>query len=179
LLEIRADSVFEHGGFANINDLTSGILHKIDTWLFGQLFELGFDVFRLGHTFILSLNGGINTSMATEPDSLASLMSMIITYRDERDWAQFHSLKNSATNVIVEAAELLDHFRYQDEADDFDAVKEEAADVLYALLIFAHDAKINLGEEVIAKLAKNALKYPVEKAKGRASKYTAYQDKKS
>jgi dCTP diphosphatase len=109
-------------------------------------------------------------------DSLKQLTKVIIAYRDERDWKQFHTPKNSAANIVVEAAELLEHFRWQEAADDVNAVKEEAADVLYSLLLFAHEAKIDLGAELLQKLKKNAANYPAHKAKGRATKYTAYED---
>jgi NTP pyrophosphatase (non-canonical NTP hydrolase) len=96
---------------------------------------------------------------------------MLIEYRDERDWKQFHTLKNSASNISVEAGELLDHFRWNEAADDPAGVREEAADILYSLLFFCHDANIDLGAALITKLAKNAAKYPVAKAKGSPKKY--------
>lgn len=104
-------------------------------------------------------------------DSIQALTKMLIEYRDEREWKQFHSLKNMASNISVEAGELLDHFRWNELADDPAAVREEAADVLYSLLIFGHDADIDLGDALVKKLAKNAAKYPVNKAKGSPKKY--------
>jgi dCTP diphosphatase len=104
-------------------------------------------------------------------DSIKTLTKMLIEYRDERDWKQFHSLRNNSANISVEAGELLDHFRYNDVPDDPAAVREEAADVLYALLIFCYDAEIDIGPALVKKLAKNAAKYPVSKAKGSPKKY--------
>lgn len=105
------------------------------------------------------------------PDSIKALTEMLIEYRDDRDWKQFHSLKNMASNISVEAGELLDHFRWNEVADDPAAMREEAADILYSLLIFSYDAKIDIGDALVKKLAKNAAKYPVSKAKGSAKKY--------
>jgi len=104
-------------------------------------------------------------------DSLHYLQEQIIAYRDERDWKQFHTPKNCAANIAVEAGELLDHYRWQEKADDRQAVVDEAADVLYSLLMFCEAEDIDLGEAVMAKLAKNAAKYPPEKAKGKPHKY--------
>jgi dCTP diphosphatase len=99
-------------------------------------------------------------------DSIEELTKAIINYRD----------KNLAANLAVEAGELLEHYRWQDEPDDPQATAEEAADLLYSILLFAHEVKIDLGAEMLKKLEKNATKYPANKAKGRAAKYTHYID---
>jgi NTP pyrophosphatase (non-canonical NTP hydrolase) len=104
-------------------------------------------------------------------DSIRYLQEQIIAFRDERDWAQFHTPKNTAANIAVEAGELLDAYRWKEEASDSQAVSEEAADVLYALLLFCQAEQIDIGDELIKKLAKNAHKYPVDKAKGNNGKY--------
>ncbi len=105
-------------------------------------------------------------------DSIKELQQMVVEFRDERDWGQFHSLKNVASALNVEAAELLEHFLWTENSRWPDKVEEEAADVLYHLLLFCHGAKIDLGQAFVRKLAKSAKKYPVENAKGSPKKYT-------
>ncbi|HSX41051.1 MAG TPA: nucleotide pyrophosphohydrolase [Candidatus Saccharimonadales bacterium] len=108
-------------------------------------------------------------------DSIQKLTEEIISYRDERDWKQFHTPKNMAANISVEAGELLEHFRWSEHPDNPVAMREEAADVLYALLLFAHDAGFDIAAELRSKLDKNAAKYPVEKVKGKHHKYDHYE----
>ena len=93
-------------------------------------------------------------------------------FNEERDWAQFHSPANLAKSIAIEAGELLECFQWDEEHFDRDEVKEELADVL----IYCHDLLMQLGldedEIVNEKMAKNEAKYPVDKAKGKADKYT-------
>jgi dCTP diphosphatase len=105
-------------------------------------------------------------------DSLKYLQDQIIAFRDERDWKQFHTPKNCAANLAVESGELLDFYRWKEEATDRSKAAEEAADVLYSLLMYCEAEEIDVGEELVKKLAKNAAKYPVDKAKGKPHKYT-------
>jgi len=111
--------------------------------------------------------------------TIADLKALAIKFRDERDWAQFHSPRNMAESVVLEAAELLEHFQWKTEQEiteylagkGREAIAEEIADVLMYLLTMAHDLNIDLSSSAIKKLEKNAGKYPVEKAKGSAAKY--------
>ena len=100
------------------------------------------------------------------------LQSEALAFRDERDWAQFHNAKDLASGLSIEAGELLECYLWKKpEQADATKVKEEIADVLIYTLLLAHEAKIDLAEAVRAKLKRNADKYPVDKAKGRADKY--------
>ena len=110
---------------------------------------------------------------------LQALIENIRRFEQERDWQQFHSPKNLACALSVEAVELLEHFQWLSEAQSRDlgetkaaAVRDELADVFIYLLQLAD----SLGVELIAaaedKLAVNAVKYPVEKAIGNNKKYT-------
>ncbi|GAA4187388.1 nucleotide pyrophosphohydrolase [Gryllotalpicola kribbensis] len=88
----------------------------------------------------------------------------------ERDWAQFHSPENLAKSVSIEAAELLECFQW---SPDFDAdrVNEELADVLTYCYLLADRLGVAPDQLVLDKLAKTRVKYPVEKARGRSTKY--------
>jgi NTP pyrophosphatase (non-canonical NTP hydrolase) len=89
----------------------------------------------------------------------------------DRDWDQFHSPENLAKSIVIEAAELLECFQWDNEKYDVEHVKEELADVL----VYCRDLldKLGLDEDEIvnAKMDKNEAKYPVDKAKGKADKY--------
>lgn len=100
-------------------------------------------------------------------------------FRDERDWAQFHSPKNLVMALSGEAGELIEHFQWLTEAqsreltgEKLQAVAEEMADVQVYLMLLAEQLKINLLDACAAKIEKNKAKYPVEKSRGRATKYT-------
>lgn len=104
---------------------------------------------------------------------------MIIKFRDERDWKQFHHPKDVAISLLLEAAEVAEHFQWRGDIELQEYIKshkeeigDELADVLYWVLLMSHDMKIDLPQALEAKLKKNTKKYPVEKAKGRATKYT-------
>lgn len=101
---------------------------------------------------------------------LQELMNQIDEFTRERDWDQFHSPENLAKSIAIEAGELLECFQWSSEAKP-EAVEEELADVLNYCLQMA--AKLNLDpvEIVRKKMQKNAEKYPVDKSKGRSTKY--------
>lgn len=101
------------------------------------------------------------------------LTEALIQFRNERDWEQFHNPKDLAIALSLEAGELLENFLWKQPQDaDISKIKEELADVLaYALLIAKH-YDLNVEDIVMDKIAKNALKYPADKAKGSAKKYT-------
>ena len=104
------------------------------------------------------------------------LIDALVKFRDERDWAQFHDSKNLAAAIGIEAAELNELFLWktikESESVDRERLKEELADVLAYALLLAHKHDIDVKDAVLEKIAKNAAKYPVEKAKGTAAKYT-------
>lgn len=113
--------------------------------------------------------------MARETDSLSFLTEKVLEFRDERDWKQFHAPKNLAAALNVEAAELLELYLWTDSPRKADAIKEEAADVLYHLLLFCHETGIDLGQAFLDKLKQSGAKYPVDKAKGSPKKYTDFE----
>lgn len=102
-------------------------------------------------------------------------------FRDERDWKQFHNHKDMALSLVLEASEVLEHFQWKkpEEVDAHakvckDEIAEELADVAMYLFELADNLAIDLPEAIDAKLQKNAQKYPVEKAKGRHTKYNKF-----
>lgn len=110
---------------------------------------------------------------------LEQLQKLVIAFRDERDWAQFHNPKDSSISLVLEATELLEHFQWkspeemkQHMREHKDDVGDELADILYWVLLISHDLDVDLPEQFHKKLAKNAIKYPVNKAKGSHQKYT-------
>lgn len=111
-------------------------------------------------------------------DRLARLHRAIVQFADERDWDQFHNPKNVVMALAVEAAELLEHFQWKTpeeaanlDADAREAVALEAADVLLYLLRLCDKLGIDLAAAAERKIALNALKYPVDKSRGRSTKY--------
>ncbi len=111
---------------------------------------------------------------------LRAVAEAALRFRDERDWGQFHTPANLAKGLVVEAAELLEHFLWSRGAAEEataaekrkDALADELADVAVFLIYLAHDLQIDLNSAIQKKLAKNGEKYPVAKAKGSAVKYT-------
>ena len=104
--------------------------------------------------------------------NIEKLTDALVKFRDERDWEQFHNPKDLAIALNIEAGELLENYLWKTANEaDVEKVKEELADVLaYALLIAKH-YNFNVEEIILDKIAKNALKYPTDKAKGNAKKY--------
>ncbi len=102
------------------------------------------------------------------------LIEELLKFRDERDWEQFHKPKDLALAVSVEAAELLELYLWKENADP-EKVKEEIADVIVFSLLLAEKYGFDVKEIVMEKMEKNRKKYPVEKAKGSAKKYTEYE----
>jgi dCTP diphosphatase len=115
-------------------------------------------------------------------DSLENLRARINTFVQERDWEQFHSPKNLAMAMIVEAAELVEHFQwntteqsYQLSAEKREQVSHELADTFVYLLRIAEVTGVDLIAATNAKIDLNAKKYPVEKVRGSNAKYTSYE----
>lgn len=111
--------------------------------------------------------------------SLAEIQAMIRRFRDERDWMQFHNPKNLAISISLEANELLEHFQWrsfeESEAHASEAreiIADEMADVAIYLAELADNLDIDLLAAMEAKIAKNAAKYPVAKARGSHAKYS-------
>lgn len=103
-------------------------------------------------------------------------------FADDRDWDQFHSPKNLSMALIVEAAELVEHFQWLTEAQSssleqkqLDKVQEELADIQIYLIRIADKLNVDLLGAVSKKIEANAKKYPSEKVRGNAKKYTEYE----
>ena len=112
------------------------------------------------------------------PDSLRDLSQQLDRFAKDRDWQQFHSPKNVASALVVEAGELLEHFQWLTEAqsraltpEKRDAVGAEAADVLLYLIQLTTALGIDPIAAARAKLQLNELKYPVDLARGTSKKY--------
>ena len=103
-------------------------------------------------------------------DELKKLMQEVSAFSEERDWDQFHTPANLAKSISIEAAELLECYQWDDHAD-MDAVEEELADVMNYCLQLAAKLHLDPAEIIRKKMKKNALKYPIEKSKGKSDKY--------
>jgi NTP pyrophosphatase (non-canonical NTP hydrolase) len=115
-----------------------------------------------------------------DQDTLASLKRQVIEFRDARAWEPFHTPKNLAMALAIEAGELQELFLWKEDQEIVDLlpsdpfgsrVQEEMADILIFLLYLAKAAGIDLSEAVKAKLIKNQAKYPVAKSFGSNKKY--------
>lgn len=92
-------------------------------------------------------------------------------FSQDRDWDQFHSPANLAKSIVIEAAELLECFQWLDDKYDLQHVKEELADVLVYSQNLLDKLGLDADEIINMKMSQNEIKYPVEKSKGRATKY--------
>lgn len=115
------------------------------------------------------------------PSDLLLLRDKLRAFAQARDWDQFHSPKNLSMALMVEVAELMEHFQWLSEAqsgnleeNDQDAVAEELADILLYLVRLADKLEVDLLDAALHKLEKNAAKYPVEQVRGSAKKYSGY-----
>lgn len=113
--------------------------------------------------------------------TIGEMRAKILAFVKERDWEQFHAPKNLSMALAAEAAELMEHFLWAtSEASHAVAqapakrekIAEELADIIIYALEFANTTGLDVAASVEAKMAANAKKYPVEKARGRADKYT-------
>ena len=117
--------------------------------------------------------------MSIHPD----LLEKILNFRDEREWAQFHTPKDLAAGLAIEAAELQEIFLWKkpEEIAETIASKKnelaaELADITWFLLLLSHELDIDLVDAVKSKLAHNAEKYPADKVRGSSKKYDEYDN---
>lgn len=119
--------------------------------------------------------------MQDKTATVAELRERVMVFAREREWEQFHSPKNLSMALAAEAGELMEHFLWTDSPGSAETarsakkrpeIEDEIADVVIYALEFANVCGIDLAAAIEAKLAKNAAKYPVEKARGNARKYT-------
>ncbi len=107
--------------------------------------------------------------------TIKSTIQKIIKFRDARDWEQFHDSKNLALALSIESAELNELFLWKKDNEieniDKERLKEELADVLMYALLLCEKHSLNIDEIITEKIAKNEIKYPIEKSKGKSTKY--------
>lgn len=110
--------------------------------------------------------------------TISELTAAVVRHRDEREWGQFHTPKELAISLCVESAELLALMQWKNgkQLEEMVAAKrqelaDEMADVLHSLLLLAEQLDIPLADALREKLAKDALKYPVHKSRGKNLKY--------
>lgn len=108
-------------------------------------------------------------------DKYNKVIKELIQFRNDRDWKQFHDSKNLALAISIEASELNELFLWKKDNEveniDQDKLKEELADILSFTFLLAEKHNLDIFDIVSEKIKKNALKYPVDKAKGTAKKY--------
>ncbi len=107
------------------------------------------------------------------------LLKKLRIFRQERNWEKFHKPKDLAMAAAIEAAELMEEFLWKDEEEVVAKIKrdkvkiaDEIADTVVYLMLLADDLDIDMYDAIEQKMHKNALKYPVEKCRGRSTKYT-------
>lgn len=104
---------------------------------------------------------------------IKEITEALIHFRNERDWEQFHNPKDLSLAISIEAGELLEQFLWKNPKDaKREKVKEELADIFAYAFLLADKYDFDVKEIVLEKIKKNGEKYPVEKAKGTAKKYT-------
>lgn len=103
----------------------------------------------------------------------------VIAFRDARNWKQFHNPKDMAISLLLEASELLEHFQWKNPEeitkhlkDKHGDISDELVDVLYWVLLIAHDLDIDIDKAFKRKMTQNNKKYSVEKSKNTHTKYT-------
>lgn len=110
--------------------------------------------------------------------TLCELQKRILDFRDARDWAQFHTAKDLAMSLSIEANELLELFLWKDSAKAKpEHIADEIADVIHTTLLIAEHFNIDVEQACTAKLKKNGAKYPVETSKGTNLKYSELKAK--
>ncbi|WP_127023558.1 nucleotide pyrophosphohydrolase [Flagellimonas beolgyonensis] len=106
-------------------------------------------------------------------NDIEEIINALIQFRNERNWEQFHNPKDLAVALNIEAGELLENFLWKSsEQAEKEKVKEELADVIAYALLLAEKYGFDVKEILLEKIEKNAKKYPIDKAKGTAKKYT-------
>ena len=110
--------------------------------------------------------------------NIDDLTKRIIAFRDARNWKQFHNAKDVSLSLVLEAGEVMEHFQWKNKVEIEKYIEtnkadigEELADVLYWVLLMSHDLKIDVLDALEKKIRKNEEKYPVDKAKGKHTKY--------
>ncbi|NIQ95934.1 MAG: nucleotide pyrophosphohydrolase [Desulfuromonadales bacterium] len=121
-------------------------------------------------------------TMGDADTTLQQLKDRMDRFVKERDWEQFHSPKNLSMSIAIEAAELMEHFQWltveqskQLSPDELSEIGEELADIVIYSLSLSNVLGLDLSQTIVDKMAKNIRKYPRDKVRGKAHKYTYYQ----
>ena len=132
-------------------------------------------------SFVSRTIGRYNRAM-DDSTTIAELKQLVKEFRDERDWEQFHDPKNLAEGTVIEAGELLEHFLWKQKGQIAEQLQndpvyreeigDELADVFNYVLLLALSMEYDLSTILKAKREKTGRKYPIEKSKGNATKYT-------
>lgn len=111
---------------------------------------------------------------------IKQLQEMIVKFRDDRNWKQFHNPKDLALSLLLESSELLEHFQWKNnkDIDDYvlknkEEISKELADVFYWVLLMSNDLNIDIKASLEKKMIENENKYPVEKSFGKSDKYNS------
>ena len=111
-------------------------------------------------------------------EKIDEITKRIVDFRNARDWKQFHNPKDLSLSLVLEATEVMEHFQWKskEEMEKYiveakEEIGDELADVLYWVLLMSHDLNIDVLGALDEKMKKNEAKYPVEKAKGKHTKY--------
>lgn len=117
--------------------------------------------------------------MSNQISEIKLLQKKIRKFVNDRDWMQFHNHKDMAISLVLEATELLEHFQWKSPIEVGERVlthkneiEDEIADIAIYLLELSENLKIDLKKAILKKMAKNNLKYPIVKSKGKHTKYT-------
>ena len=103
-------------------------------------------------------------------------IDMILKFRDDRDWKQFHNPKDLAISISLEAAELLEVFQWTEKEKSVDKVKEELADVFMYAVLMADRYHLDIDQIINNKLDQNEKKYPADQVRGSSKKYDEYKN---
>lgn len=110
---------------------------------------------------------------------IQKLTQKILKFRDQREWKQFHKPKDMALSLALEAAEVIEHFQWKNDKEietyiksNKEKIGEELMDVLYWVLLIAHDIDLNIVKTFEKKMKKNEQNYPIKKSKGKTTKYS-------
>ncbi len=106
-----------------------------------------------------------------EVRDMIELINVLLKFREDRDWIQFHSPKNLACSISIEANELLELFQWSSECKNIEKLKQEIADIGIYLLYLCNDMNINFYNAIKEKIEMNEKKYPVKISKGNSRKY--------
>ena len=112
-------------------------------------------------------------TMNSSNSDIKEIMQQIVQFTQDRDWDQFHNGKDLALALSIEASELNEVFLWKQPEDvNVDKIKEELADILNYAFLIADKYNLDIKEIILSKLAQNAVKYPIDKSRGNAKKYT-------